>query len=148
MVLLICRWSIHYYKQNYILSGKCHQISDIHLCTHWSGCSLTAAFFSSLKLHQLALTHCGLVTACGYIYLCQHWLKYWFVSWQHQAISWTNVDLSPTGSCGIQLRSMITQIFMIAIPEINCASKITATSIRDQWVHKDEFWKKKIMLSF
>ena len=26
--------------------------------------------------------------------LGQHWLAYWLVAWQHQAITWTNVDLS------------------------------------------------------
>ena len=40
------------------------------------------------------LTHCGLVTPYGGIDLGQHWLRKWLVAWRHQAITWTNVDLS------------------------------------------------------
>ena len=42
---------------------------------------------------EYKLTHCGLVTPYGYI-TCQHWLKWWLVAWQHQAITWSNVNLS------------------------------------------------------
>ena len=42
----------------------------------------------------LGLTHCGLVTPYGDKELCQHWLRWWLVAWWHQAIAWTNVDLS------------------------------------------------------
>ena len=44
------------------------------------------------KLDQL--THCGLMTQYGDRDLGQRWLRYWLVAWQHQAITWTNVDLS------------------------------------------------------
>ena len=30
----------------------------------------------------------------GDMELCQHWLREWLVAWRHQAITWTNVDLS------------------------------------------------------
>ena len=35
------------------------------------------------------LIYCGLITPYG-----QHWLRMWTVALQHQAITWTNVDLS------------------------------------------------------
>ena len=46
---------------------------------------------------QHSLTHCGLATPQGDKELCQHWL----VAWWHQAITWTDVNLSSVRSCGI-----------------------------------------------
>ena len=51
--------------------------------------------FPDLKGLTLALTHCGLATPYGTKDLGQHWLRLWLVAWQHQAITWTNADLSP-----------------------------------------------------
>ena len=48
-----------------------------------------------LRLH---LTHWGLVTPFGEIDLGQLWLRKWLVALRHQAITWTNVDLSPVRS--------------------------------------------------
>ena len=50
------------------------------------------------------LTLCGLVVPYGDKDLGQHWFS--LVAWQHQAISWTNVDLSSVGFCGIHLRAI------------------------------------------
>ena len=52
------------------------------------------------------LTYCGLVTPYGNRILGQHWLRYWLVAWQHQAITWTNIDWSSVKSraaetCGL-----------------------------------------------
>ena len=49
---------------------------------------------ASNRLQWLDLTHCGLSTPYGDIELGQHWLRQWLVAWRHQAITWTNVDLS------------------------------------------------------
>ena len=38
---------------------------------------------------SVGLTHCGPVTSYGDRDLGQHWLRYWFVAWRHQAITWT-----------------------------------------------------------
>ena len=38
--------------------------------------------------------------------LGQHRLSYWLVAWQHQAITWTNIDLSLVKFCGIHLRAI------------------------------------------
>ena len=56
------------------------------------------------------LIHCGLVTSYGNRCLGQHWLREWLVSWWHQAITWTNVDLSSVRSCGINLRAILKEI--------------------------------------
>ena len=51
------------------------------------------------------LIHCDLATIYCDMHLGQHWLKKWLVVWQHQAITWTSVDLSPTTVlCDIHLR--------------------------------------------
>ena len=52
------------------------------------------------------LTHCGLVAPYGNMELGQHWLRLWLVAWRHQAITWTNVDLSSVMSLGIHLRAL------------------------------------------
>ena len=49
------------------------------------------------------VTHCGLVTPYGDKELCQHLIRYWLVAWRHQAITWTNVDLSSLRSHSIHL---------------------------------------------
>ena len=41
----------------------------------------------------ILLTNCGLVTPYDDIDLCQHWLRWRLFAWQHQAITWTSVDL-------------------------------------------------------
>ena len=38
------------------------------------------------------LTHCGLVTLCGDIYLNQHWLRLWLGAVRQQAITWDNFN--------------------------------------------------------
>ena len=68
------------------------------------------------------LTHCGLVTPGGDIDLGQHWLRQWLVAWRHQAITWTNVDLSSLRSCGIHLTTVSQQMPYPSIPEISFES--------------------------
>ena len=60
------------------------------------------AYFGDI--YSISLIHCGLVTPYGEIDLGQHWLRQWLVAWQHQAITWTNVDLSSGSSNDIHLR--------------------------------------------
>ena len=57
-----------------------------------------------------SLTHCGLVTPYGDTYLGQHWLRLWLVAWWHQAITWTNIDLSSERPGDIHLRSIWQEI--------------------------------------
>ena len=46
------------------------------------------------KALVITFNHCGLVAPYGRLDLGQHWFSYWLVSCRHQAITWTNVDLS------------------------------------------------------
>ena len=39
----------------------------------------------------------------GDMELGQHWLRLWLVAWRHQAVTWTNVDLSFVMSNDIHL---------------------------------------------
>ena len=56
--------------------------------------------------------------------------------WRYQAITWTDIDLQPTISCGIYMGEISLEI--CAIPTTKSCSKIThkmrATSYRDQCV--------------
>ena len=58
----------------------------------------------------MLLTHCGLVTPYGGRDLSQHWLRQWLVAWRHQAITWTNVDLSSLRSSDVHLRAISLEI--------------------------------------
>ena len=78
------------------------------------------------------LTRWGLVTPYGDIDLGHHWLRQWLVAWQHQAITWTNVDLSSVKFCGIHLTMILLVALKVSVHEI--ISKITATSPRGQWL--------------
>ena len=70
------------------------------------------------------LTHCGLVTPYGGISPSQHWLRWWPGAWRHQAITWTNVDLSLVKFGGIQLRVMISQWVPILVSCITSLKSI------------------------
>ena len=56
--------------------------------------------------------NCCLVTPYGDIDPGQHWLRWWFVAWGHQDISWTNVDFS-LRLCSICLRAISLQVFKL-----------------------------------
>ena len=64
----------------------------------------------SLGNDELSLTHCGLVTPYDDRDLGQHWFRKWLVAWWHQAITWTNVDLSSVRSSGIHLSAILQEM--------------------------------------
>ena len=75
-------------------------------------------YFPMYSRHALVgsfLTHCGLVTPYGDSDPGQHWLRYWLVSWRHQAITWTNVDLSSLRSNDVHLRAISLEISVTKI---------------------------------
>ena len=65
------------------------------------------------------LTHCGLVTPYGNRDLGQHWLRWWFVAWRHQAITRTNVDLSSVTSKDIHLEEISWEMSQPSIAKMN-----------------------------
>ena len=88
-----------------------------------------------------ALTQCGLMTPYGDINLSQLWLRQWLVAWQHQAITWTNVDLLSVRSNDNHLRA-ISQV----IPEpliMKTSLKLTylrhPSNTRGRWVKQIKF---------
>ena len=68
--------------------------------------------------------------------LGQHCLGKWLVAWWHQAMTWTNVDISPKVFCGIHPRTIPHEILMHLIWHMfeNYPFKITTTFPRGQWV--------------
>ena len=77
---------------------------------------------SSKLKRPLELTHWGLVTPYGDRDLGQHWLRQWLVAWRHQAITWTNVDLSSVRSCDIPLGAISQKISQPSIIVIGLKS--------------------------
>ena len=65
------------------------------------------------------LTHCGLMTPYGDTNPGQHWLRKWLVAWRHQAITWTNVDLSSVRSSGIHLSAILHEMPQPSVTEIS-----------------------------
>ena len=101
-------------------------------------------FVTMLCLHMSQLlTHCGLVTPYGARYLSRHWFRWWLDAWRHQAITWTNVDLSSVRSRDIHLRKISQSIPHPSSTEITLKItylKIPFKSHRGQWV-KGTRWR-------
>ena len=56
------------------------------------------------------------MTPYGGIDLGQHWLRELLAAaWRHQAITWTNVDLSSVRSCCIHLRVISQEMLEISL---------------------------------
>ena len=64
----------------------------------------------SSMLNIVALNSFWPVTPCGVGDLGQHRYKQGSVAWQHQTITWTDVELLLTRPSGIHLRVMFTQM--------------------------------------
>ena len=64
------------------------------------------------------LTHCGLVKPYGDRDLGQHWLRQWLVAWQHQAITWTDVDWLSVKSNDINIRAISQEMPQPSITKI------------------------------
>ena len=61
----------------------------------------------------------GLVTPYGDSDLGKHWLRQWLVAWRHQAITWTHVDLSSEGFCGILQRTVSQELLKVSIQDMS-----------------------------
>ena len=60
----------------------------------------------SLVVPRSISTHCDPVTPYAIGDLVKHSFRQWLVAWRHQAITWTNVDLSSARSGYIHLRTV------------------------------------------
>ena len=83
----------------------------------------------------LPLTHWGLVTPYGDRDLGHHWLRKWLVSWRHQGITWTNVDLSSGRSSNIHRRESSHEIPPPSITEIILKIKYLKYHSNFPWVN-------------
>ena len=59
-------------------------------------------FYSTIYMMNFHLAPWDVVTPNGDINLSRRWFKWWLLAWRHQAITWTNVDLSSKVFCGMQ----------------------------------------------
>ena len=73
------------------------------------------------------------MTPYGNINLDQRWLRQWLVAWRHQAITWTNVDLSSVRSSGVHLSAILQEMPQPSVTEISLI--ITCDELR--WVTGD-----------
>ena len=78
------------------------------------------------------LTHCGPVTPQGIMDLGQHW---------HQAITWTNVDLSSVWSIDIHMRAISQEIPQPLV------TKSSLKSPRPQWVKTVSLFYQKLIIT-
>ena len=74
----------------------------------------------------------------------QYWHRYWFVAWWHQAITWTNVDLSWKVFCGIHRRAN-SHVKCLWIKSMACVHWLHFSNYYDvllqpQWVN---WWEEK-----
>ena len=67
----------------------------------------------------MQLTNCGPVTPYGGRDLGQHWFRQWLVAWRHQAITWTNVDLTSLMSSDVHLRAISLEISQPSVTKIS-----------------------------
>ena len=65
--------------------------------------------FSDIKLTQWSY---------GVIGLSQHWLRWWLVAWQHRAITWITVNLTPRVLYKIRTRTLSEELLMNLIRNI------------------------------
>ena len=92
----------------------------------WHYCLKMAAFWSRTQGVNIGLiirmmitsswyplTHCGLIKPYDNRDLIQYWLRYWLVTWQHQAIAWSDVHLSFVSFCGIYLVAISHRVPML-----------------------------------
>ena len=114
------------------LSSVWHQVSTWNIVDYSS---------DSQRHILLPFTHCGLVTPYGDIDPGQHWLRWWLVAWRHQAITWTNVDLSSIRSSDIHLRSILWKVSQPSIIEISL--KITYLKFHSNFPGVNELTLKK-----
>ena len=110
------RFSVHF-KDPYL---KIKIVKTCKISCEW-GKEVTYSAHNVCSI-SWCLTHWGLVTPYGVEDLDQHWFRQWLVAWRHQAITWTNVDLSPVRSCGIHLRTLSWEDLQIPISKARLKS--------------------------
>ena len=94
--------------------------------------------------------YCGIVAPYVMEDLGKRWLRYngWYVAWQYQANTWTNVDLSiyhqwALGPVACTRRQLVLMISFIKLVFKNYTFKITFMSARWQWVNS--WWPTDII---
>ena len=79
-------------------------------------------------LNTWFVTHWGMVMLHGDLDLGQHWLRLWFVAWQHLVITWIIVDSSLEVFYSIHLRAISQEVLMNLMR--NTCMKITLLKLQ------------------
>ena len=67
------------------------------------------------KTIWIFLNHGGLVAPYDDTDLGKHGLRWWIGTGRYQAITWTNVDLSSMGLCGVHLKAVSQEVLKNSI---------------------------------
>ena len=94
--ILLCMWVGTFFETSLRMLNYCHQR---HKCLP-TGKRMN---------HKAALNHCGLVMPHDDVHLVPHWSRWWLNAWRHQAMIWTNIDLSSLRSSDVHLRENFTK---------------------------------------
>ena len=102
-------------------TGRLCSGSNPFLTYHYSAIVMVTNWYNNGWCHKplTALTHCGLVKPYGNRDLGQHWLRQWLVAWQHQAITWTNVDWSSVKFSDIHIRAISQEVPQPSVTKIH-----------------------------
>ena len=95
----------------------------------------TGKMLYSIWLLKQLLTHYGRMTSYDDIDLRKRWLRQWLVAWRHQAITWTNVDLSSVRSSDIRVRAISHNQALNHYQLANHFYKISFKSPGGQWIN-------------
>ena len=106
----------------------CHQATSHYLSQYWPKSLLPYGVTRPQWVNSLAPS--------GTKELGQHWFRWWLVAWWHQAIIWTNVDISSVKFWGIHFKTISLQCLWYQ--SVECVAKfrikIVVISLRGQWV--------------
>ena len=86
-----------------------NQNINTDIFTLWKNFKHEYQWFS--EWYFVKLTQFGLVMSYGDTNLGQHWFRQWLVACWHQAITWTNADLSKV-FCGLHLRAISQEVLI------------------------------------
>ena len=105
----IHRWLVDSPHKGPVTQKTC-PFDDVIMAKHYfvRGCHPRAKQLITIfpDFCQQYLTHFRMETRYGDIVPGQHWFRQWLGGWRHQAITWTNVDLSSVKSSDIHIKEI------------------------------------------
>ena len=132
-------------------AASCHVWHAKHWRMNWTRWVWASPLYPLAWRHLKKLSHVsdlslsGLVTPYGDIGLGQHWFRWWLVAWWHQAITWTNVDLSSVSSSYLHLMLIFVEIPQLSNTKVTL--KITCIKFHSSlpWANELTHWGRDKM---